>query len=84
MRPNTCASSAPAMGAVGSKPLRLDEPLGPLTEAIGVRLREDLQRIADGVPLPAIGCETVCGRCEMRGLCRRDHWEHEDDRGADT
>jgi ATP-dependent helicase/nuclease subunit B len=49
-----------------------------------VRLREDLQRIADGAPLPAIGCETVCGRCEMRGLCRRDHWAQEDDRGAET
>ena len=61
-----------------------DEALGPLTEAIGVRLREDLQRIADGAPLPAIGCETVCGRCEMRGLCRRDHWAQEDDRGAET
>ena len=61
-----------------------DEVLGPLTEAIGVRLREDIQRIADGAPLPAIGCETVCGRCEMRGLCRRDHWAQEDDRGAET
>ena len=60
-----------------------DEALGT-DEAIGVRLREDLQRIADGAPLPAIGCETVCGRCEMRGLCRRDHWAQEDDRGAET
>ena len=68
----------------GVEPVAPDAPLGPLIDAVGERLREDLQRIADGAPLPAIGCETVCGRCEMRGLCRRDHWDEDDDRGVDT
>jgi ATP-dependent helicase/nuclease subunit B len=46
-----------------------------LVEAVESRLRADLQRIADGAPLPAIGADSVCARCEMRGLCRRDYWE---------
>jgi ATP-dependent helicase/nuclease subunit B len=45
-----------------------------LMEAVSDRLRADLRRVADGAALPAIGAETVCARCEMRGLCRRDHW----------
>lgn len=44
-------------------------------EAVQSRLSADLQRIADGAPLPAIGTAGVCARCEMRGLCRRDYWE---------
>ena len=51
-------------------PQRFDE----LVDAVGARLQADLQRIADGSPLPAIGVEAVCGHCEARGLCRRDYW----------
>ncbi len=51
------------------------QPFPELVEAVGARLRADLQRIADGAPLPAIGARSVCERCEMRGLCRRDYWE---------
>jgi ATP-dependent helicase/nuclease subunit B len=40
-----------------------------------VRLRHDLQRIAAGAALPALGNEVVCDWCEMRGLCRRDFWQ---------
>ena len=39
------------------------------------RLAADLQRVADGAPLPAIGAASVCQTCEMRGLCRRDYWD---------
>lgn len=46
--------------------------------AVEARLVGDLQRIADGAPLPAIGAAAVCGRCEMRGLCRRDYWSSGD------
>lgn len=34
----------------------------------------DLQRIADGSPLPALGEGAVCDFCAARGLCRRDFW----------
>ncbi|HTT13613.1 MAG TPA: PD-(D/E)XK nuclease family protein [Burkholderiaceae bacterium] len=45
-----------------------------LVEALRVRLRGDLARIAGGERLPALGNEVVCEWCEMRGLCRRDFW----------
>ncbi len=54
------------------------QPFAELVDAVGARLRSDLQRIADGAPLPAIGARSVCERCEMRGLCRRDYWERDD------
>jgi ATP-dependent helicase/nuclease subunit B len=46
-----------------------------LVDSVAARLQSDVQRIADGAPLPAIGVSAVCEHCEMRGLCRRDYWE---------
>jgi ATP-dependent helicase/nuclease subunit B len=37
-------------------------------------LAHDLDRIRQGVGLPAFGEGQVCDFCEARGLCRRDHW----------
>jgi ATP-dependent helicase/nuclease subunit B len=51
-------------------PQRFDE----LVDAVGARLQADLQRIAEGSPLPALGVEAACRHCEVRGLCRRDYW----------
>ena len=34
----------------------------------------DLDRIADGAALPALGEGPVCEHCEARGLCRKDFW----------
>lgn len=42
--------------------------------AEGERLRAVLAGLAQGQPLPAQGASQVCAWCEMRGLCRRDHW----------
>ncbi len=46
------------------------------------RAQESLERLADifeamhdGRPLPAQGLESVCRNCDMRGLCRKAHWE---------
>jgi ATP-dependent helicase/nuclease subunit B len=55
-----------------------------LIEAVTSRLQSDLQRIADGAPLPAIGAESVCEHCEMRGLCRRDFWENREVQGEEA
>ena len=41
-----------------------------LVDALG----DELQRLRDGAALPALGEGEVCLTCEMRGLCRRDHW----------
>ncbi len=55
------------------------QPFDRLVRQVGARLQGDLQRIADGAPLPAIGAEAVCSRCEMRGLCRLDYWQRSGD-----
>jgi ATP-dependent helicase/nuclease subunit B len=36
---------------------------------------DDLQRIAEGVVLPALGQGSACEYCQARGLCRKDFWE---------
>ena len=38
-------------------------------------VQHDVQRIADGAALPALGEGTVCDFCQVRGLCRKDFWE---------
>ena len=38
-------------------------------------LTSDVQRIAAGAPLPALGEGSVCSYCAARGLCRKDSWE---------
>ncbi len=50
------------------------QPFDALVERVERRLHDDIARIAAGAPLPALGVDAVCDRCEMRGLCRRDHW----------
>jgi ATP-dependent helicase/nuclease subunit B len=35
----------------------------------------ELARLRAGAPLRALGEGRVCDYCEMRGLCRRDHWQ---------
>ncbi len=37
-------------------------------------LASEFARLRDGAGLPALGEGDTCDRCEMRGLCRRDHW----------
>lgn len=54
--------------------------LVPQADAAGVvqtlleGLADEWRRLRAGAPLPALGEEPVCGLCEARGLCRRDHW----------
>jgi ATP-dependent helicase/nuclease subunit B len=65
-------------GDNGVAPVAPPQPFDELVQAVGARLHGDLQRIADGAPLPAIGAAAVCEYCEMHGLCRRSYWEHGD------
>ena len=34
----------------------------------------DIERIADGAPMPALGEGKSCEYCSARGLCRKDFW----------
>ena len=44
-------------------------------------LVSDLQRVAGGAALPALGEGVACEYCAARGLCRRDHWAPQDEDG---
>jgi ATP-dependent helicase/nuclease subunit B len=37
-------------------------------------LQADMQAIAQGAALPALGEGSVCDFCQVRGLCRKDFW----------
>lgn len=45
-------------------------------------LARDWPRLAAGEPLRALGEGETCTWCEMRGLCRRDHWAQAGEAGA--
>jgi ATP-dependent helicase/nuclease subunit B len=50
----------------------------PGVEASAERIVEgighDMRRLREGVPLRPLGEGATCEYCEVRGLCRRDHW----------
>jgi len=48
-------------------------------DALVAGVQDDLGRIADGVPLPALGEGAVCEHCAARGLCRKDFWDDGED-----
>lgn len=39
------------------------------------RLKSVFERMHSGAAMPANGAESVCGYCEMNGLCRHGQWE---------
>lgn len=43
-------------------------------DALVEGIAHDLQQIASGAPLPALGEGDACEFCAARGLCRRDFW----------
>ena len=43
-------------------------------EVLVRELGAEFARLRAGAPLPALGEGEVCENCEVRGLCRRDHW----------
>jgi ATP-dependent helicase/nuclease subunit B len=44
-------------------------------DALVAGVMDDLERIAKGAALPALGEGPVCEHCTARGLCRKDFWE---------
>lgn len=47
----------------------------PARDALREGLPHDLQRIADGHAMPALGEGVACEYCAARGLCRKDFWK---------
>jgi ATP-dependent helicase/nuclease subunit B len=56
------------------------EDVVAVRDALLAGIAGDLQRIAAGAPLPALGDGDVCEHCAARGLCRKDFWR--DDAGG--
>jgi ATP-dependent helicase/nuclease subunit B len=50
------------------------EAVGETAQQLLEGMAQDLQRIAAGAALPALGEGVACEYCAARGLCRRDHW----------
>ncbi len=46
-------------------------------EALLEGLAHDMERVAEGQAMPALGEGRVCEHCAARGLCRRDDWSAE-------
>ena len=46
-----------------------------LVAALHTGMADDMERIAQGEPLLALGEGRVCDWCEVRGLCRKDFWK---------
>ena len=57
----------------GTKTYELEDVVA-VRDALIDGILHDLQRVADGAPLPALGEGDACGYCAARGLCRRDFW----------
>jgi ATP-dependent helicase/nuclease subunit B len=57
-----------------------EEDPDALAAATLARLREMFIALYQRAALPAQGAEKVCAWCEMKGLCRRQYWEHDRER----
>lgn len=59
----------------GVESIPLEQDVSELSAAVEARLAELFDALHHGAGLPAQGLAEVCEWCEMRGLCRRDHWQ---------
>ena len=53
-----------------------------LRDQLVMGIQDDMRRIADGAPMPALGEGMACEYCAARGLCRKDFWESTSDAQA--
>lgn len=65
------------VGEKGTTTLHEAPTMAALRQALIDGIRSDFDRIAQGVPLRALGQGSACDWCNVRGLCRRDFWECE-------
>ena len=54
--------------------IALDENVALAAANCGVRLVTMFTQLHQSASLPANGLPQVCQRCDVRGLCRLDHW----------
>ncbi|BCG49768.1 PD-(D/E)XK nuclease family protein [Candidatus Profftella armatura (Diaphorina cf. continua)] len=44
------------------------------TKILISKIKKQMHSIATGAPLPALGVESICRFCNMKGLCRKKEW----------
>lgn len=66
------------VGESGETKLYPHQEVHQLTTQLVHGMARDLQGIARGTPLQALGRGGRCDYCAMRGLCRRDFWDEEE------
>ena len=66
------------VGESGETKLYPHQEVHQLTTQLVQGMARDLQGIAQGTPLQALGRGGRCDYCAMRGLCRRDFWDEEE------
>ena len=71
------------LGEDGSITAHEQENVNALAPQLLHTLADELTRIAQGAPLPALGEGKACDYCPARGLCRRD-FRHTPTRAAET
>ena len=71
------ASEAAFVALDGGKVDAVTPPqdIGELAQLNIERLKNVFERMHQDAAMPANGAESVCGYCEMRGLCRHGQWE---------
>ena len=62
------------MGERDGTKLYEQQDVTALRDRLLAGLLDDLQRIANGARLPALGEGSACDWCAARGLCRKDSW----------
>ena len=74
LEPDASAAGFVAVDEDPVKPVLLAGDVRAAAADEHARLRSVLSRVRADAPLPAHGDDAACTHCEMRGLCRRDHW----------
>ncbi len=51
-----------------------EDSLQQISEKVGARLKDMIEKLKHHHPMPAWGDEAVCQYCDFRGVCRKPHW----------
>jgi len=63
------------VGERGETKFHEQPDVAALRDALVAGIQRDLERIAAGAPITALGEGAACEWCDARGLCRRDFWQ---------
>ena len=71
---DTLAASYVSLGETTATTTFAQDKIVELRDDLIGGIFSDMDRIANGAPLPALGEGKACEYCAARGLCRKDFW----------